>query len=78
MNVFINNSKKSVQFHKQCKKIGDMSYMIDWHRLPGKKGLAVVLLTAMSNLSVKLTVANLLELSLNTFGDVSNYYNASH
>lgn len=46
--------------------------MIDWHRLSGKKGLALVLMIAMSNMSIKLTAGNLFELSLSTFGDVSN------
>nr|XP_012230135.1 PREDICTED: odorant receptor 63a-like [Linepithema humile] len=55
---------------EQCKKIGEVSYMIDWHRLPGKKGLALVLMIAMANSSVKLTAGNLFELSLSTFGDV--------
>jgi len=46
--------------------------MIDWCRLPGKKGLALVLMIAMFNSSIKLTAANLFNLSLSTFGDVSN------
>lgn len=46
--------------------------MIDWHRLSGRKGLALILIIAMSNTSVKLTAGNLFELSLSTFGDVSN------
>jgi len=48
--------------------------MIDWHRLSEKKGLALVLIIAMSNSSIKLTAGNLFELSLSTFGDVSNQY----
>lgn len=46
--------------------------MIDWHRLPGRRSLALVLMIAMSNTSTKLTAGNLFELSLSTFGDVSN------
>lgn len=46
--------------------------MIDWHRLPGRKALALILMIAMSNSSIKLTAGNLIELSLSTFGDVSN------
>lgn len=46
--------------------------MIEWHRLPGRKGLVLILMIAMSNASIKLTAANLIELSLSTFGDVSN------
>ncbi|XP_036147243.1 odorant receptor 63a-like [Monomorium pharaonis] len=55
---------------EKCKKIGKVSYMIDWHRLSEKKGLALVLMIAMSNASIKLTAGNLFELSLSTFGDV--------
>lgn len=46
--------------------------MIDWHLLPGRKGLALVLMIAMANSSAKLTAGNLFELSLSTFGDVSS------
>lgn len=46
--------------------------MIDWYRLPERKALALVLMIAMSNSSVKFTAGNLFELSLNTFGDVSS------
>nr|XP_012230136.1 PREDICTED: uncharacterized protein LOC105676663 [Linepithema humile] len=55
---------------EQCKKISEVSYMIDWHRLPDRKGLALVLIIAMANSSVKLTAGNLFELSLSTFSDV--------
>ncbi|XP_025158218.1 uncharacterized protein LOC105188545 [Harpegnathos saltator] len=55
---------------EQCKKIGEMSYMIEWHRLPKKKGLALVLIIVMSNASIKLSAGNLFELSLSTFGSV--------
>ncbi|XP_019699413.2 odorant receptor 63a-like isoform X2 [Harpegnathos saltator] len=54
----------------QFKKIGEISYMIEWHRLPRKNGLCLVLMIVMSNSSVKLTAGNYVELSLNTFGDV--------
>ncbi|XP_018310067.1 uncharacterized protein [Mycetomoellerius zeteki] len=55
---------------EKCKKIGEKSYMIDWHRLSGKKGLDLILMIAVSNTSIKLTAGNLFELSLSTFGDV--------
>lgn len=45
--------------------------MIDWYRLPGRKGLPLILINAMARSSVKLTVANFIELSLSTFGSVS-------
>ncbi|XP_011684386.1 PREDICTED: uncharacterized protein LOC105447850 [Wasmannia auropunctata] len=43
--------------------------MIDWHRLPGRKGLALLLIITVSNKSIKVT-AVFFELSLSTFGDV--------
>ncbi|GAB1864857.1 Odorant receptor [Camponotus japonicus] len=55
---------------EQCKKIGETSYMIDWYRLPKRKGLALMLIIAMSNSSVKFTAGNFFELSLSSFGDV--------
>ncbi|XP_018406411.1 PREDICTED: uncharacterized protein LOC108782604 [Cyphomyrmex costatus] len=55
---------------EQCKRVSEVSYMIDWHRLPGKKALAIVLMIAMSNSSVKLTAGNIIELSISSFGDV--------
>ncbi|XP_071641264.1 uncharacterized protein [Temnothorax longispinosus] len=56
----------------QCtwKKIGEVSYMIDWYRLSGRKALDVVLMIAMSNASIKFTAGNLFELSFSTFSDV--------
>ncbi|XP_076760944.1 odorant receptor 4-like [Xylocopa sonorina] len=55
---------------EQCRKIGEMSYMIEWYRLPGNKKLCCVLIIAMSNSSVKLTAGNMVELSISTFTDV--------
>ncbi|XP_024869577.1 uncharacterized protein LOC112453202 [Temnothorax curvispinosus] len=63
---------------EKCKKVGEVSYMIDWHLLSGKKGLALVLIIAMSNSSVKLTAGNLFELSLSTFGDLSHNPVSNH
>ncbi|XP_018046442.1 PREDICTED: uncharacterized protein LOC108685937 [Atta colombica] len=55
---------------EQSKRVSEISYMIDWHRLPGRKALAVILMIAMSNSSVKLTAGNIIELSMISFGDV--------
>ncbi|XP_066595181.1 uncharacterized protein [Prorops nasuta] len=54
----------------QCKKIGDMAYMIDWYQLPKKSGLNLILMIAMSNSNTKLTAGNLINLSLGSFGDI--------
>ncbi|XP_070518189.1 odorant receptor 4-like isoform X2 [Cardiocondyla obscurior] len=55
---------------EKCKEVGEVTYMIDWHRLSERRGLNLILMIAMSNTSVRLTAGNLLELSLSTFGDV--------
>ncbi|XP_076761279.1 odorant receptor 4-like [Xylocopa sonorina] len=55
---------------EQCQKVGIMSYMIDWYRLPENKKLSFVLIIAMANSSIKLTAGNMSELCLTTFGDV--------
>ncbi|XP_003691305.1 odorant receptor 85c-like [Apis florea] len=54
----------------QSRKIGEVTYMIEWYRLSGKKKLCCVLIIAMSNSSMKLTAGNLIELSMSTFSDV--------
>ncbi|XP_018343944.1 PREDICTED: odorant receptor 49a-like [Trachymyrmex septentrionalis] len=55
---------------EQFKRVSEISYMIDWHRLSGRKALAIVLMIAISNSSVKLTAGNIIELSMTSFGDV--------
>ena len=55
----------------QTVKVGEISYMIDWHRMPGKKSLAIPLMMSMSNSTTKITAGNLIELSISSFGDVS-------
>lgn len=48
--------------------------MIDWHRLPGKKALSLILISAASNSSTKLTAGKLVELSLSSFCSVSGRF----
>ncbi|XP_017795930.1 PREDICTED: uncharacterized protein LOC108577303 [Habropoda laboriosa] len=55
---------------EQCKKVGEVSYMIEWYRLPGNKKLCCILIMAMSNSSVKFTAGNMVELSISTFSSV--------
>ncbi|XP_076235772.1 uncharacterized protein LOC143180125 [Calliopsis andreniformis] len=55
---------------EQTVKVGEKSYMIDWHRMPGKKSLAIPLMMSMSNSTTKITAGNLIELSISSFGDV--------
>ncbi|KYN37956.1 hypothetical protein ALC56_07580, partial [Trachymyrmex septentrionalis] len=54
------------------KKIGEVTYTIDWYRMSGRKSLDIVLMIAMSNTSIKFTAGNIFELSFTTFGNVSN------
>ncbi|CAL7936662.1 unnamed protein product [Xylocopa violacea] len=55
-----------------CVKIGEATYMINWYQLSGNKKLCCILFIAMSNSSIKFTAGNMVELSINTFSNVSN------
>ncbi|XP_076760942.1 odorant receptor 82a-like [Xylocopa sonorina] len=55
---------------EQCQKVGETTYMIEWHELSGSKKLCCILIIAMSNSSIKFTAGNMVELSINTFSDV--------
>ncbi|XP_076276555.1 uncharacterized protein LOC143207225 [Lasioglossum baleicum] len=55
---------------EQYRKVGQMSYMIDWYRLPKNTKLGVVLIMAMSSTPTKLTAGRLVKLSLASFSDV--------
>ncbi|XP_078040772.1 uncharacterized protein LOC144472017 [Augochlora pura] len=56
---------------EECRKVGQMSQMIDWYRLPENTKLSLVLIMAISNSSMKLTAGSLVTLSLRSFSDVS-------
>ncbi|XP_076393836.1 odorant receptor 10-like [Megachile rotundata] len=53
-----------------CRKIAEISYMIDWHRLLGKRKLSMILIMQMSHSTIKLTAGNIAVLSYRKFGDV--------
>ncbi|KAG6804456.1 hypothetical protein HZU73_00378 [Apis mellifera caucasica] len=55
---------------EQTVKVGEKSYMIDWHRMPWKKSLAIPLMISMSHSTTKITAGNIIELSISSFGDV--------
>ncbi|XP_076276556.1 uncharacterized protein LOC143207226 [Lasioglossum baleicum] len=55
---------------EQYRKVGQMSYMIDWYRLPENTKLSVVLIMAMSSSPTNLTAGRLVKLSLTSFSDV--------
>ncbi|XP_076676300.1 odorant receptor 10-like [Andrena cerasifolii] len=51
-------------------KLGDASYQIEWYDLPGKKGLDLIMLIAVSKSPPKLTGGKIFEISVNTFSNV--------
>nr|XP_012135097.1 PREDICTED: odorant receptor 83a-like [Megachile rotundata] len=53
-----------------CRQLAEISYMIDWYRLLGKRKLNIILITQMSNSTIKLTAGNIVILSYSKFGDV--------
>ncbi|XP_076760945.1 odorant receptor 43a-like [Xylocopa sonorina] len=55
---------------EQTVKVGEKSYMIDWHRMPGKKSLAIPLVISMSRSTTRITAGNIIELSISSFGVV--------
>ncbi|XP_076376058.1 odorant receptor 4-like [Megalopta genalis] len=55
---------------EECRKVGQMSQMIDWYRLPENTKLSLVLIMAISNSPTKLTAGSLVILSLRSFSDV--------
>ncbi|KAF3424631.1 hypothetical protein E2986_07794 [Frieseomelitta varia] len=57
---------------EECRRVGEISYMIEWYQLQGNKKLCCVLIIAMSNSSTKLTAGNIVELSISTFSSVSD------
>nr|UEN71203.1 olfactory receptor 20 [Gregopimpla kuwanae] len=52
---------------EQCKAIGKAAYMIEWYRLPGKTGLALIMINIISNNPPKLTAGRIIDLSIETF-----------
>lgn len=45
-----------------------------WYRLPDAKARALILVIAMSNIPTKLKAGKFIDLSIKTFGDVSNRF----
>jgi len=48
--------------------------MINWYELPHKTALELILVIARSSNVIKMTAGKLFQLSIATFGDVSNTY----
>nr|UEN71250.1 olfactory receptor 67 [Gregopimpla kuwanae] len=55
---------------EQCEEVGKAAYMMEWYRLPGKTGLALMMLIAVSKYPPKLTAGQMMELSYNSFGSI--------
>ncbi|XP_076393825.1 odorant receptor 4-like [Megachile rotundata] len=53
-----------------CRQIAEISYMIEWYRLLGKRKLSMIFIMQMSNSTIKLTAGNIVILSYSKFGDV--------
>ncbi|XP_011684693.1 PREDICTED: uncharacterized protein LOC105448031 [Wasmannia auropunctata] len=58
------------QLTVQAEKVARTSCVLEWYRLPDKKARAIVLVIIMSNLPIKITAGNIVELSLKTYGDI--------
>ena len=55
----------------QCRKVGEMTYMIDWYRLPSKTTLGLILTISTAQRPATITAGRLVELSLSSFCSVS-------
>jgi hypothetical protein len=49
-----------------------MAYMTNWYKLRHRTALGLVLIIGRSNNVIKITAGKLFQLSIATFGDVSN------
>ncbi|KAL2731031.1 odorant receptor 4-like isoform X5 [Vespula squamosa] len=58
------------QLTLQAEKVARKSCTLDWYNLPPKKLSGLVLMIAISNRPMKITAGNIVELSLQTFGNV--------
>nr|UEN71201.1 olfactory receptor 18 [Gregopimpla kuwanae] len=55
---------------EKCEEIGKAAYMIEWYKLSGKEGLALVMILIISNNPRKLTAGQIIELSIATFCNI--------
>nr|UEN71187.1 olfactory receptor 4 [Gregopimpla kuwanae] len=55
---------------EECSKVGEMTYMIDWYRLPGKQPLALCLIITMAHSPMTLTAGGAIQLSFRCFASV--------
>ncbi|XP_035737319.1 odorant receptor 13a-like isoform X3 [Vespa mandarinia] len=53
-----------------AEKVAVTSCILDWYRLPNNKAKSVILIMAISHCPMRITAGNVIELSLQTFGQV--------
>ncbi|KAL2731036.1 odorant receptor 13a-like [Vespula squamosa] len=58
------------QLTLQAEKVALTSCVLDWYRLPSNKAKSVILIMAISHCPMRITAGNVIELSLQTFGQV--------
>ncbi|XP_014604758.1 PREDICTED: odorant receptor 13a-like isoform X1 [Polistes canadensis] len=58
------------QLTLQAEKVALTSCILDWYRLPNDKAKSVILIMAISHCPMRITAGNVIELSLQTFGQV--------
>ncbi|KYN50414.1 hypothetical protein ALC57_00051 [Trachymyrmex cornetzi] len=54
----------------QCKKVGEVAYMIDWYQLPHKIVLGLILIILRSRIVTKIMAGKIFHMSIQTFGVV--------
>ncbi|XP_043488573.1 odorant receptor 22c-like [Polistes fuscatus] len=54
----------------QAEKVAETCRTLDWYNLPKNKSAGVILMTAISDRPMRITAGNIVELSLQTFGNV--------
>lgn len=61
----------------QGDKLSLTACTLDWYRLPDEKARELILIIAMSNIPTKIQAGKFIDLSIKTFGDVSNMFNGN-
>lgn len=56
---------------RQCKKVAETAYMINWYYLPQNIILALLLIILRSRITIKITAGKFFHMSIATFGAVS-------
>ncbi|THK33035.1 odorant receptor 82a [Diachasma alloeum] len=54
----------------QCESVGQMAYMIDWHRIPPRNVLSLSMIISMARYPRHITAGGMINLTIRSFGDV--------